>query len=251
MTPLRNLFDLAPNAVHVWNLDLACPEIVARKWEQVLSPDELARAERFRVEKARFQFIGTRGFLRVLLACYLGTDPGRVILRKLPDDKPVLRDPCDSRLEFNISHSADVSLLAFSTGRQVGVDLERLRTNFEMLPLARRFFSACEQEQLQAADAADRFEAYFRCWTRKEAFIKADGSGLSRPLDQFDVSIAPSDADALLATRPDRTEVDKWLLRDIPVGAGYVAALCAAGRNWHHEIRSAAEVAAVCETISL
>jgi 4'-phosphopantetheinyl transferase len=98
--------------------------------------------------------------------------------------------------------------------------------------IARRFFSAHEQQQLAALAEEKRFDAFFRCWTRKEAYIKATGDGLSLPLHEFDVAVTEDSRDALIATRPDRDEATKWLLRDVPAGHGYAAALCVRGRDW-------------------
>ena len=121
---------------------------------------------------------------------------------------------------------------ALTLGAKLGVDVEKIGRDFDVEGIARRFFSAHEQEQLAELPAAERDEAFFRCWTRKEAYIKATGDGLSLPLSQFDVSLQPGSSDALVATRPDGAEAGNWLLREVPAGAGYVAALCVRGRNW-------------------
>jgi 4'-phosphopantetheinyl transferase len=110
--------------------------------------------------------------------------------------------------------------------------VEQVREDFDVEAIARRFFSAREQEQLAALPNEEKFEAFFRCWTRKEAYIKATGDGLSLPLHQFDVSVAPENSDALLSTRPDNSETALWSLREIPAGPSYVAALCVRGREW-------------------
>jgi 4'-phosphopantetheinyl transferase len=133
-----------------------------------------------------------------------------------------------------------VALLAFSRRRELGVDVEQVRRDLDIAGIARRFFSPLEQKQLAAVTADDKFEAFFRCWTRKEAYVKARGEGLWLPLDQFDVRVATGSDDALLATRPDESEAACWSLREIPAGPGYVAALCVAGhdfrvRDWSTE----------------
>jgi len=146
--------------------------------------------------------------------------------------KPSLNHGFSNQLEFNVSHSGATAMLAFARGRALGVDVEQIREDFDTDAIARRFFSAHEVQQLFALDAAERHQAFFRCWTRKEAFIKAVGTGLSLPLGQFDVSLKPRDTNALLSTRPDSTEAERWLLRDVPAGDGYVAALCVQGHEW-------------------
>jgi 4'-phosphopantetheinyl transferase len=113
------------------------------------------------------------------------------------------------------------------------VDVEQVRSDFDLEAIARRFFSAVEQKQLDAAPAQEKPEAFFRCWTRKEAYIKATGDGLSLPLSQFDVSLATKEeTNALLATRPDASEAGHWRLQEVPAGSGYVAALCVRGQDW-------------------
>jgi 4'-phosphopantetheinyl transferase len=112
------------------------------------------------------------------------------------------------------------------------VDIEQLRRNSDLDGISRRFFSTREQSQLTALPAEEKVEGFFRCWTRKEAYIKATGDGLSLPLDQFDVSIEPGESNALLATRPDHLEAGRWLLREVPGGSGYIAAICVRGQDW-------------------
>jgi len=138
----------------------------------------------------------------------------------------------DPEIQFNVSHSGGASLLAFTQGRDLGVDVESLHRNIEHDAIARRFFSAREQEQLSELRAQDRSAAFFRCWTRKEAYLKATGAGLSLPLEQFDVSLVEGDTDSLLETRPDPVEASLWTLGEVPAGAGYVGALCARGKGW-------------------
>jgi 4'-phosphopantetheinyl transferase len=118
-------------------------------------------------------------------------------------------------------------LLAFASDRRIGVDVEKVRRDFSTVEIAERFFSEAERCALRELPREQRHEAFFRCWTRKEAFIKALGEGLSHPLDQFDVSIAPGMPPALLATRPDAREVTRWTLRDVEVPGDYAATLAA------------------------
>lgn len=122
--------------------------------------------------------------------------------------------------------------MAFTRLREIGVDVEQVRGNSDLDAIARRFFSGREQSELFALPEEERVAAFFRCWTRKEAYIKATGDGLSLPLSQFDVALAPGEKNALLATRPDESEAERWLMQEVPAGAGYVAALCVRGRDW-------------------
>jgi 4'-phosphopantetheinyl transferase len=224
---------LPGDEVHLWRVDLDSLRDSEPRWQKILSSDESARAARFRFAIDRQRFVVARGILRTILGNYLGIDPAALIFFYSSKDKPSLAQSHSADgLSFNISHSGAVILLAFTRRREVGVDVEEIRRDFEVEAIARRFFSPHEQNELAALPKEKRFEAFFRCWTRKEAYIKATGDGLSLPLHQFDVSIAFGSQDALLATRPDPTEASLWSLREVPAGEGHVAALCVRGRGW-------------------
>jgi len=231
---------LAGNEVHLWRVNLeavagegAAQEPSHEQWSGLLSEDEQARAARFHFARHRQYFTATRAILRRILAAYLDTDPKDLSFAYGAKNKPALSaEHADSALAFNVSHSGDMALFAFTRSRQVGVDVELIRCDFDTSAIARRFFSAAEQSQLAALDPEQRHEAFFRCWTRKEAYIKAIGEGLSLPLDQFDVSLKPNDHDALLATRPNEPEAKRWSLRDVAARPGYCAALCVSGTDW-------------------
>jgi 4'-phosphopantetheinyl transferase len=217
---------LGPGEVHVWSALLNPASAEIARFSETLSQDEKERANRFRFEKNRNEFIISRGSLRVLLGSYLGIPAHELSFAYSRYGKPYLADSDHiSRMEFNLSHSEGMVVLAFTRGRKVGVDIESVERNFDFEEIAERFFSLAEQQMLRNIPAEQRGTAFFRCWTRKEAYIKALGNGLSHPLFEFDVSIAPKQISALLATRPDPSEADKWLIRDLPVAAGYVAAL--------------------------
>ena len=228
-TPLT----LGPQDVHLWRVDL---EAIGRRSctvVAILSPDEQTRASRFHRPSDRHYFIAGRAILRQILGAYLGTDPKTVTFAYSEKSKPALGEAhAGSDLSFNISHSGTIALLAFARSRQLGVDVEQIRRDFDTAPIAARFFSQVEQEELATIPADQRNDAFFLCWTRKEAYIKATGEGLSLPLRQFDVSLAPRAQSALLATRPDPFECQRWLLRDIAVESGYAAALCVSGTEW-------------------
>jgi 4'-phosphopantetheinyl transferase len=225
--------ELPRNEVQLWRADLDALREQEARWHKILSADEWARAARFRFAIDRQRFVVSRGLLRMILASYLATEPKDLNFSYSGKDKPSLAAAqSGSGVEFNISHSGGIVLLAFARAREVGVDVEQVRSDFEIDAIANRFFSAQERQQLAALPQEERFAAFFRCWTRKEAYIKATGDGLSLPLHQFDVSIAPEHSDALIATRPDRSEAALWLLREVPAEKGYVAALCVRGRDW-------------------
>ena len=218
--------------VQLWRIDLEALGADESRWRKTLSSDELDRASRFHFPRDRQRFAASRSLLRILLAGYLATDPAAVSFSYSEKGKPSLGPAhAGTNVKFNISHSGGVTLLAFTCDREIGVDVEQVRGNFDVLALARRFFSPKEQSQLAELPAEKSVDAFFRCWTRKEAYIKATGDGLSLPLTQFDVALESEEANALLATRPDASEAGYWLLREVPGGPGYIAALCVRGQD--------------------
>jgi 4'-phosphopantetheinyl transferase len=236
---------LPEDEVQLWRVDLEAIRAEESRWREVLSDDETKRASRFHFPADRQRFVAARALLRKILAAYLpATDPIELNFSYSKRDKPSLAVAhAASRLRFNVSHSGGIALYAVARRREIGVDVEQVRRDFDVEPIARRFFSAHEQKQLAALSAEQRVDAFFRCWTRKEAYIKATGDGLSLPLHQFDVSLDSLATNALLATRPDAAEAERWVLREVPGGVGYSAALCVQGQDWrlkHWSGRSAA-----------
>jgi 4'-phosphopantetheinyl transferase len=224
---------LPENEVHLWRIELDAVAAGELRWRGILSSEEQARADRFHFARDRQNFSATRALLRILLAKYLecGTEDLSFVYGER--DKPSLaKHPDTGRVEFNVSHSGSRALLAFARGRELGVDIEQIRSNFDHEGLARRYFSAAEQEALAALEPAEKCAGFFRCWTRKEAYIKAHGAGLSLPLSAFDVSLVPGEQNALVATRPDAGEAALWTLREVEAGEGYEAALCVRGKGW-------------------
>jgi len=213
-----------PNEVHVWKIDLKAPGLSEN--QETLSKDEKARAARFRFHTDGDRFIAARSSLRTILARYLWTRPAELKFGINPFGKPHLVGSQDKLgLRFNLSHSHEIALLALARNRDVGVDIEFMRRDFATDEVAERFFSRSEVNQLGSFASELKTEAFFNCWTRKEAYIKARGEGLSFPLDQFDVSFAPDAAPALLANRRDAREVSRWSFQALTPAPGYAAAL--------------------------
>jgi 4'-phosphopantetheinyl transferase len=226
---------LATGDVHVWRVELNQPEPLLEKFRETLEEQELDRASRFKLEKHRRHFTAGRGVLRQLLSQYLGTKPEQLRLSYGAYGKPALNgEHKDSRLRFNMSHSHEVALFAFAEDRELGVDVEHIRTDFASEEVARRFFSRREVETFNALPRHDQVAAFFKCWTRKEAFIKVIGKGLSQPLDKFDVTLGQPAA--LLWVSGD--DASRWSLYDLEVGGDYAGALAVEGqvsriRCWH------------------
>ena len=200
-----------------------------QQFRTTLEKDELDRADRFHFEKDRRAFVVSRGFLRHVLGRYLATKPEALRFSYGPYGKPALNgEHKDSSLKFNMSHSRGVGLVAVGEAKELGVDVEYIRADFATEDIARRFFSPREVSAFSALPSDLRVGAFFRCWTRKEAYIKAIGRGLSQPLDGFDVTLEPEVPPALLRTDDD--DASRWSLSDIDVGSDYAAALVCEGQ---------------------
>jgi 4'-phosphopantetheinyl transferase len=234
MTEPAGRWSLAEDEVHVWRTALDRSDSSLRRLARVLSPDERARADRFVIERVRRRFVACRGALRMILGRYTGQAPER--LRFLYGDygKPVLAPSAGiADLHFNVSHSEELALVAVARGREIGVDVERLRPLPGAERIAERFFSAPERTAIQALPAERKLEAFFTCWTRKEAYIKALGDGLGHPLDEFAVSLVPGEPARLWSVGDTGSgEEASWSLEALLPTPGYVAALAGRGRGW-------------------
>ena len=210
---------LATDGVHIWTLALD-DRAIREPVEELLSPDERERASRFRFERHRAQFALTRATLRRLLASYLSVSAREICFCYSSHGKPGLSE---SRLDFNVSHTEGMAVFGFTRGRRIGVDVERIRADFRLDEVAERFFSVAERAALNDLPMGARHAAFFRIWTRKEAYIKARGEGLAHPLEQFDVSV--DDHARLAATHRDASEAQRWQLENLSVGPEFAGAV--------------------------
>jgi 4'-phosphopantetheinyl transferase len=220
---------LGAGEVHVWRVAL---DVEADPLWTLLSADERQRAERFHRDEHRRRFVAAHAALRLILGTYLDATPEMLAFELGEHGKPSLRrapDQDGARLEFNLSHSADLALVAVTRDHPVGVDVERW-SEVEHLELAERFFSRAERDALRAlASVAEQLDAgFFAAWTRKEAYLKATGHGISRGLHHFDVTLAPDDDAVLLTDRLDASAVERWTMRSIVPAAGYSGAVVCA-----------------------
>ena len=211
---------LGAGEVHIWRACLACPPV--EPLYAVLSEDERERVARYRSEVSRTRFVVAHAALRDVLARYADAAPAELRFVKNYYGKPAL---AGEPVEFNLSHADDKAAIAITRASEVGVDIERIRPGVGGEEIARRFFSAREVETFEALPPGERQTAFFRCWTRKEAFIKAVGEGFSFPLDRFDVTFAPGEAPAILSIRGRTDEASRWTLAEFPVPEGYLAAV--------------------------
>jgi 4'-phosphopantetheinyl transferase len=215
---------LKRNEIHVWTAWIKSNSL-AEQFRSILSKDENVRADRFYFQRDRDRFILARGFLRILLSHYLDLLPSQVEFNYGLYGKPFLDHGSNSEnLQFNISHSGDLALFAFTKGIEIGVDVEQMRPEPVEDEVAERFFSDTEVSAFRSVPQCERQVAFFNCWTRKEAYIKAKGAGLSIKLDQFSVSLIPAEPPVLLQSSfdPDPT---RWQFHSFLPAPGYVAAL--------------------------
>lgn len=243
---------LPPGKVHIWRASQSVEPPVLSRLHALLDSTEKARAERFVFQRDRDRFIVAHGILRELLGVYVGCAPAEIEFDRGPRGKPSLRaagtpsrlDPADasrfdrakksevshasqtSRIRFNVSHSQGLAAFAFALDRELGVDVEQIRDNFGGEQIARHYFSPDEVTELMALPPETRAEAFFLCWTRKEAYIKARGEGLYIGLATFSVSLTPGAPERLRAE-----DASRWELRSFQPKEGYAGALIAEGHD--------------------
>lgn len=217
---------LVPGELHIWHGPLLVPSTLRADLEQLLTPDEKSRAAKFRAPHSRDSFIASRIFLRRLLSAYIGIDPSNLRLTSGPHGKPRLADS-SSPINFNLSHSHGMGLLAFAQSADVGVDLERIRPDITAMEIAQLFFSPAEITELTKLPPTSRTAAFFRCWTRKEAYVKARGAGMSLPLDTFTIDFAHDRAQLICDE-----DGSLWTSYNLDLSDDFAAAVVAAGEGW-------------------
>lgn len=230
-SPAMSLLD---TCVHVWNVSLLASPDALREMSALLSKEETARAAMFRFDKHRNAYIIAHGALHSVLARYLAVEPQTLHFTTGKNGKPELADASRAWLRFNISHSHERCLIAVARDREVGVDIEWIHRNVSADKLAKRFFAPTEAAIFEnMADRPEhvRLQSFFNCWTRKEAFIKAIGEGLSFPLDKFVVSFLPDEPCALLDVAQEPQLAFHWSLHALDAKPDYAAALAVAGEN--------------------
>ena len=216
-------FILRGRDVHVWSVRTDDGEAEVPRFRLVLSPPERDRAAKFRFKGLRNGFILGRGALRLLLGRYLDICPDAVQFRYGGNQKPALAP--EHRVKFNVSHSGGLAVFAFTLDREIGVDVEQIRSVPDMTAIAKRFFCLEEAADLMSLAASERARAFFRCWTRKEAYVKALGNGLSEPLDSFRVTVNPDVPAGLVHVAHDSRAAKLWTLHDLALAPGYEGTL--------------------------
>jgi 4'-phosphopantetheinyl transferase len=218
----------AADEVHVWTVQLPAATPVD---ESVLSADEQERAGRFHFAADQTRYRATQVILRRMLADYLGVEPAKLAFTRDSSGKPhLVLSPEQPPLTFNLSHSGGVLLYGVALARRVGVDVEAIRTNFDLMELARGQFAPAEVDKLASVPEAARGPAFFACWTRKEAYLKARGEGLGFPLNKFAVTLGPDEEPAVSWLEGDPDVTRRWSVFDLSGIPGCRAAVVVEGR---------------------
>jgi 4'-phosphopantetheinyl transferase len=222
------VFELSRGHVDLWRLRLNLPEQCHKLLQRVLNAEEIARADRFHFDRDRRRFVAARAQLRMILGRYLARDPRAITFLYGPHGKPHV----DESVGFNLTHSEELAVLAVARERQVGVDLEAIRTINDIESIAGRFFSPRENAALLSIPESERTEAFFRCWTLKEAYIKATGEGLAQPTEAFDVAFGRGEQTELLSVHGKPEEASRWSLFEFSPTGGFVGAFAIEGHDW-------------------
>jgi len=229
------------NEVHVWRVSLDISTL-SERLRGILSADELERAGRLYFERDQRRFIATRAILRKILGRYLGVQPHDLRFEYTANGKPVLStNPGCRAISFNLSHSGSFALYAITRDRNIGIDVERVRGDIDVEQISRRYFSQREISSLKRVHKNKRYALFFQYWTRKEAFTKATGQGISFPMEQCDVSLIRGGTLSPITVLGDNRESSYWYGQDLFPGHGYAAAIAVEGGSydlscWHYSV---------------
>lgn len=229
-----NTLDLTRDDVHIWRVALLVEEEDVEQLAKLLSTEECERAKRFRFDRHRRRFIVARAVLRQILGSYLAMSPEAIEFYTAQHGKPYIMHLLrGTELCFNVSHSHEMAVFAITRDRRLGVDVEHIRPITNIHRIAQHFFSKREAETLKSLPSAQQPIGFLNCWTRKEAYIKAIGSGLSHPLDSFDVTLRPSEPAKLLCIADDPIAHLQWKMQAFIPAPDYIAAIAVEDRDWH------------------
>jgi 4'-phosphopantetheinyl transferase len=218
---------VSEDTVHVFRIDLGISTETCARLQSALSEDERERAARYRFEEPRLRFVACRTALRQILASITNQRPAEIQFQYGEHGKPRLTSTSSSEasIEFNVSHSRDLGLIAVAVGAPLGIDIEECNSNIKILKLAERFFAPAEADALKNLSPEKQLAGFFRGWTCKEAYIKATGKGLAQSLSSFCVSIDPDVAPALRSVEGQHDEPANWTVSALDVESGFAAAV--------------------------
>ncbi len=216
--------------VHVWRVFLDVTTVEFENLLGFLSVDELARSGRFHFERDQKRFISARGMLRKILGSYLNKHPGKICFVYSSHGKPMLTDnPGDDSICFNLSHSGAFALYAITLRKKIGIDIESIRDDVSVGQVAQQFYSKNEVSSLEKIDINKRPGLFFKYWTRKEAFLKALGKGISFPMEHCDVSLINGSILSPVTVRDNNSVISNLYVQDLFPGNGYAAAIAIEG----------------------
>ena len=223
--PAPDELSIKSNEAHIWRTDLQRSSARLSHFNNILSSDEQQRAQRFHSRKDRERFSITRGILRIILSGYIDVSPEQIELSYNRFGKPELSEGMmNNGLQFNLSHSGGIALFAFCLDHRIGIDIETIRSGNTHLKVPERYFSPREVTALRSLPEDQQREAFYACWTRKEAYVKARGLGIPSSLKDFTVSLESGKPARLLESKSEPSDLNRWTLKDIDVGTGYKAA---------------------------
>jgi 4'-phosphopantetheinyl transferase len=217
---------IAPGEVHVWTARPSSEGVSLVALEALLNPQEKSAAYRFVFERHRLNYIFAHGVLRQILGAYIDRPPGEIQFRHNAYGKPFLLEAGErERTQFNMSHSHGIVLVALTLDRRIGADVEQLRTLDSFPAIAQSNFTTQERAYISGFPPEQQQDAFYKCWTRKEAFIKAVGKGLSIPLNTFDASIPEGQPGRRITAPKEAPDVESWWLSDLSAPEGYAGAV--------------------------
>lgn len=225
---------LSRKDVHIWRAFLDLPNKSVQEIKRSLSVDEIMKSERLSFERDKNNFIIARGILRLILACYLSVEPSAIRFCYEKDGKPRIQNAFGKKvIQFNLSHSEELALYVFTLDSEVGADLEKIRDFPEMKQIVDHFFSVRERVFFDTLPTSEKRETFFKWWTRKEAFVKAVGEGLSDRLNSFDVLLCDGKSAESLGILRGATERPRWSIWDVKPGEEFAGAVAVKGGDWN------------------
>jgi 4'-phosphopantetheinyl transferase len=241
---------LSTGEIHTWLACLEKPPYVIQKLAKTLSSEEQKRASRYRFDRNKNQFILSHGILRTLLGLYTGKSPDQLQFIYGDKGKPRLQDRFGKRkIHFNLSRSGRMALYGFARGHEIGVDIEQINNFVDIELITEHFFSRREKSDLSTLPEHEKKTAFFNCWTRKEAYLKAIGTGLADPLDRFDVSLNPAEPAKLLGIKGNSKGTSQWSIFGLTPSPDYVAAIAIRSRRFKMKLRHWEDIASVVPSL--
>ena len=241
---------LNQNEIHLWFIPIDNFLTEVDSLYPFLSKEEILKSGKFYSDNDKNKFIILRSILRRILGDYLETTPGDIRFKNNHFGKPFLHPDSETdKINFNLSHSGNYGVYAFSREKEIGIDTEKIRAVGDMNAMAKRFFSSLECETLMSLPEEKQMNSFFRCWTMKEAYVKACGKGFSLPLDKFSIDFM-SETPKLLNVDWDQEDINRWQIYSLDSPEGYITSLAAEGNDHKIIYKSMNEEFTPLETLS-